>query len=409
MRFPCGRAMNLATGRYWWVLVVGGMSSDESSSAHILRVVRGRSAGRSVVDISFSGALEECRRFQMQNGGGDDGILLVDDLTPVKVVSDEMDTAVDFPGYKEGCLDNVKAIGGDFSVVAMRASVESLAQEVQKWGFKILVHLPSLFAIVEQLVVEGEGARLFTNCENGVARLLLFSGSNLLSGYRVLGNSCDALVKYACDRFLLKDVPEETFSLDIEGMAKAVAEDAWLFRTDGMPAFAIAADKGALKRIREAALFRRVFKACVAIVLLSVILLSVVWVGVDVYARKSQAMVQSLNSRIQKQKELSAVLEKLERDKSSSEKFLMHRSRVSSSVSAFAALVPENVWIVRWGLSGGNHSVQGYAVSPDALSAFLASLENERAIVNVRLRTTEKTTWKKQPVVRFSLSAEDAR
>ena len=409
MRFPCGRAMNLATGRYWWVLVVGGMSSDESSSAHILRVVRGRSAGRSVVDISFSGALEECRRFQMQNGGGDDGILLVDDLTPVKVVSDEMDTAVDFPGYKEGCLDNVKAIGGDFSVVAMRASVESLAQEVQKWGFKILVHLPSLFAIVEQLVVEGEGARLFTNCENGVARLLLFSGSNLLSGYRVLGNSCDALVKYACDRFLLKDVPEETFSLDIEGLAKAVAEDAWLFRTDGMPAFAIAADKGALKRIREAALFRRVFKACVAIVLLSVILLSVVWVGVDVYARKSQAMVQSLNSRIQKQKELSAVLEKLERDKSSSEKFLMHRSRVSSSVSAFAALVPENVWIVRWGLSGGNHSVQGYAVSPDALSAFLASLENERAIVNVRLRTTEKTTWKKQPVVRFSLSAEDAR
>ena len=401
--------MNLATGRYWWVLVVGGMSSDESSSAHILRVVRGRSAGRSVVDISFSGALEECRRFQMQNGGGDDGILLVDDLTPVKVVSDEMDTAVDFPGYKEGCLDNVKAIGGDFSVVAMRASVESLAQEVQKWGFKILVHLPSLFAIVEQLVVEGEGARLFTNCENGVARLLLFSGSNLLSGYRVLGNSCDALVKYACDRFLLKDVPEETFSLDIEGMAKAVAEDAWLFRTDGMPAFAIAADKGALKRIREAALFRRVFKACVAIVLLSVILLSVVWVGVDVYARKSQAMVQSLNSRIQKQKELSAVLEKLERDKSSSEKFLMHRSRVSSSVSAFAALVPENVWIVRWGLSGGNHSLQGYAVSPDALSAFLASLENERAIVNVRLRTTEKTTWKKQPVVRFSLSAEDAR
>ena len=401
--------MNLATGRYWWVLVVGGISPNEGSSAHILRVMRGRGAGHSVVDVSFSGPLEECRRFQMQNGGGDDGILLVDDLTPVKVVSDEMDTAVDFPGYKEGCLDNVKAIGGDFSVVAMRASVENLAQEVQKCGFKILVHLPSLFAIVELLVVEGDGARLFTNCENGVARLLLFSGANLLSGYRVLGDSSEALVKYACDRFLLKDVPEESFSLDIEGMAKAVAEDAWLFRTDGMPAFAIAADKGALKRIREAALFRRVFKACVAIVLLSVIVLSLVWVGVDIYARQSQAMVQSLNSRIQKQKELSAVLEKLERDKNSSEKFLRHRSRVSSSVSAFAALVPENVWIVRWGLSGGNHSVQGYAVSPEALSAFLASLENERAVVNVRLRTTEKTTWKKQPVVRFSLSAEDAR
>lgn len=409
MMFPCGRAMNLATGRYWWVLVVGGISPNEGSSAHILRVMRGRGAGHSVVDVSFSGPLEECRRFQMQNGGGDDGILLVDDLTPVKVVSDEMDTAVDFPGYKEGCLDNVKAIGGDFSVVAMRASVENLAQEVQKCGFKILVHLPSLFAIVELLVVEGDGARLFTNCENGVARLLLFSGANLLSGYRVLGDSSEALVKYACDRFLLKDVPEESFSLDIEGMAKAVAEDAWLFRTDGMPAFAIAADKGALKRIREAALFRRVFKACVAIVLLSVIVLSLVWVGVDIYARQSQAMVQSLNSRIQKQKELSAVLEKLERDKNSSEKFLRHRSRVSSSVSAFAALVPENVWIVRWGLSGGNHSVQGYAVSPEALSAFLASLENERAVVNVRLRTTEKTTWKKQPVVRFSLSAEDAR
>ena len=75
----------------------------------------------------------------------------------------------------------------------------------------------------------------------------------------------------------------------------------------------------------------------------------------------------------------------------------------------FAAHVPENVWIVRWGLSGGAHSVQGYAVTSEDLSGFLASLEGERSLVNVRLRTTEKTTWKKRQVVRFSLSAEDAR
>lgn len=404
-----GKALNVAAGRYWWVLVVRELVPESPLAAQIMRVMRGRCSGHSFVDLSFTGSMEDCRRFQMQNGGADDGVLLVDDVTPVKIVSDEMDSAVDFPGYKENCLDNVKAIGGDYSVVVMRASVESVAQDVQKAGFKLLVHLPSVFAIVESLGVSGEGVRLLSNCENGVARLLLFSGANLLSGFRVLGDSCDSLVKYARERFLLKDAQEETFALDMESIAKAAAEDAWLFRTDGMPAFRIPADRAALKRIREAALFRRVFKVCLVILLLSIVVLSLFWVGVDVYERRSQAMVQALNSRIQKQKDLAMVLDKLERDKAYSEKFLMHRSRVSTSMGLFAAHVPENVWIVRWGLSGGAHSVQGYAVTSEDLSGFLASLEGERSLVNVRLRTTEKTTWKKRQVVRFSLSAEDAR
>ena len=114
-------------------------------------------------------------------------------------------------------------------------------------------------------------------------------------------------------------------------------------------------------------------------------------------------------ARIQKQKELAAVLEKLENERAASESFLMQRSHVASSLKNFAVNVTDNVWITNWNVSRGNHSVQGYAITPEDLSDFLTSLEKERNLVNVRLKTTEKTTWNKLNVVKFSLGAEDVR
>lgn len=42
----------------------------------------------------------------------------------------------------------------------------------------------------------------------------------------------------------MKETVDEQFSMEPETLAKAVAEDAWLFRTDGVPAFHTAVDKG---------------------------------------------------------------------------------------------------------------------------------------------------------------------
>ena len=101
--------------------------------------------------------------------------------------------------------------------------------------------------------------------------------------------------------------------------------------------------------------------------------------------------------------------ENLETERAESESFLMHRSHVATSLSHFAANVTDNVWITSWHVSRGSHSVQGYSITPEDLSELLTVLEKEWNLVNVRLKTTEKTTWKNHQVIRFSLSAEDVR
>ena len=396
-----------ATGRFWWVLVVHDCANP--SSAQIMRVMRGRGAGRSFVDFSFSGTLAECREFQVKNGGGADGALLVDCITPVKIVSEEVGSVADFPGYKAENLDTVDSISGDFSVVALKSAVENFIAEVEKWGFKILLHVPSLLVAAELINVSTEKPCLYTNCDGGFVRLLLSSGGKIVAGYKVAGDDCKRLASYVCERFFLKDVAEETFSIEPDVLAKTVAEDAWLFRTDGVPAFHTAVDKGAVRRIREAAFSRRVLKSCFAVILLSVLILFVFRISTSLYIDRSESQIQGFKVKVQKQKELSLVLEKLENERAESEAFLLHRSHVATSLSNFAVDVTENVWVTTWVVSRGSHSVQGYAVTPEDLSEFLSVLEKERNLVNVRLKTTEKTTWKNHQVVRFSLSAEDVR
>ena len=407
MATSLGKMLDDVTGRFWWVLVV----SDSASAglAHILRVMRGRGAGRSFVDFSFSGTLAECREFQVKNGGGADGILLVDCCTPVKIVSDEVGTVADFPGFKLENLDCVESISGDFSVVALKSAVENFVADIEKYGFRILRHVPSVLVVAELLDVPGDQPCLFTNCDDGFVRLLLSSGGKIVAGYKVAGENAERLSGYVGEHFFLKETVEEHFSMDAETLAKAVAEDAWAFRTDGVPAFHTLPDKDALRRIREAAFSRRILKFCLAFVSLSFIALFAFRIGASIYIDRSQSKIQGFKARVQKQKELSQVLEQLESDRAVSESFLKHRSHVATSLKNFVVNVTDNVWITSWNASRGNHSVQGYAITPEDLSEFLSKLEKERNLVNVRLKTTEKTTWNKMQVVRFSLSAEDVR
>lgn len=411
MATSLGKMIDDVTGRFWWVLIVSDVAN--AGSAHILRVMRGRGVGRSFVDFSFSGTIGECREFQVKNGGGADGILLVDCCTPVKIVSEEVGTIADFPGYKTENLDNVESISGDFSAVALKSSVENFAADVEKFGFKILRHVPSVLVAAELIdgmkSPDGELPCVYTNCDNGFVRILLSSSGKIVAGYKVAGEDCSSLVSYVREHFFLKDVAEESFAIDPETIAKTVAEDAWVFRTDGVPSYHTPADKDAVRRIRDAALSRRILKTCLVLLTISFLVLLVFRVGTGVYIDRSEGKIQGFKARIQKQKELAAVLEKLENERAASESFLMQRSHVASSLKNFAVNVTDNVWITNWNVSRGNHSVQGYAITPEDLSDFLTSLEKERNLVNVRLKTTEKTTWNKLNVVKFSLGAEDVR
>lgn len=402
-----GKMLDDFTGRFWWVLVVHDCAN--SGSAQIMRVMRGRGVGRSFIDFSFAGTLEECRGFQLKNGGGADGVLLVDCVTPVKVVSDEVGSIADFPGYKAENLDSVESISGDFSVVALKNAVDEISAEVGKLGFKILLHVPSLLVAAELINTSSELPCVYTNCDGGFAHLLLSSSGKIVAGYKVIGDNVDRLKSFVCERFFLKNVAEEPLSIQPEMFAKIVAEDAWVFRTDGVPAFHSAVDKDAIRRIREAAFSRRVLKSCFVIALFSLLTLIALRVGTTVYMERSESKIQGFKANVQKQKELSLVLERLENERAESESFLLHRSHVATSLKKFSVNVTDNVWVTDWHISRGNHSVQGYAITPEDLSDFLSALEKERNLVNVRLKTTEKTTWKNHQVIRFSLSAEDVR
>lgn len=393
----------ISTGRYWWVLVVHGCVGNGPAS--IARVVRGKSSKPGAVDVSFSGTLEECRQFQVQKGGAADGVLLVDDATPVKLA-----TALD-EEFKREEFECVNSVDGSVAVAALRRAVDSVADEVAKAGFRILVHLPVLLYEADVLRPKGsETSKAFACFCGGVSKVWCFAGEELLAALKVCDgsseNKCAQMVSFVKERYFLKNVDVEEIFQEDSSIAVAVAEDAWLFRTDRMPAFSTMPDNAAVSRIREAALFRRMFKACAVVLMVTLLVTLAFWGGVAWYSSSTQTQIAAFEKNIETRRELEKVWKKLESEKAGTEIFLSHRSRLSSSFSVILADMPANSWISHWGVNRNVHSLQGYAMTSEDVSKFLSALESEKSLVNVRLRTTEKTTFKRRAVVKFDLTAE---
>lgn len=401
-------ALSVFTGRYWWVLIV--RNCRDGRTAHILRVLRGRGNGHSYVDLSFSGALEDCRRFQERNGGSADGILLVDDVTPVKVVQIEDEK------FKKENFEYVNSIDGDFVVVALRRAVEDVAEDVKKARFKILAHFSQIFFEIDMFRQNDlSGSWLITNDVDGISRNWFFIDGKPFAVYKFaepLVNKDTGrsrlvdLIEFIRERFFLDSVNVEETFLEIDGLAKAVVEDVWLFRVNHLPVFSTLPDSAAVERIRKAVLFRRIFKACVGVFLATLFVTCVFWGGVSWYVAESETQIASFEKNVESRRELEKVWKKIEADKAKTEKFLSHRSRISSSLSVIVTDLPANSWITHWGIHGNSLSLQGYSASSEEVSRFLSTLESEKKLVNVRLRTTEKALFKRKPVVKFDLSAE---
>lgn len=394
-------AMDVATGRYWWVLAVHDRPGEER--ARVLRVLRGRGTGHARVDISFAGSLEECRRFQAVNGGSADGTLLVDDVTPVKAVPTEDGE------FNRDSFECARPVEGGYAIVALRRAVEELADETTKAGFRILAHIPVLIPETETLRSRDlSGARLFTCTGDGVTRAWYFENGEFLWACKVLSESApgNAIADFVGSRFLQKKLQAEDFGLDTAEIAKAVAEDAWLFRTDRQPAFSTKPDSGAVTRIREASLFRKTSKACAGILFASLLATLAFRGGVARYLSRTETQLAAIERNVEARKELERLREKMDAEMDGTVEFLGHRSRMSSFMGTVVADLPANSWITHWSINRNTHSLQGYAVSPEDVSGFLSTLEKEKSLVNVRLRTTEKTTFRRKPVVKFDLTAE---
>ncbi len=396
-----GSEITVFLGRYVWCLELG------YDFARISRVFRKR--GRGLVDISFEGPLEECRQFQLKNGGASDGIILVDGLTNIKVLG-EADSVI-IPGYKESFFENVDSIDGISKIGASRDSVENAADKVCKIGFSILKHVPAAFYVADSVQKDNQGSTLFCFAESDCADFYFVQDRSLVAYYRLTGGEIEKKAQevagYIRENFLVKEL-----SVDVRDracVACAAAEDLWLFHTDKMSGFTSPTSGDALAQIKQSALFRRSLKACAVILVMSLLMVAFFRCGVVYYGRSNEGKIQEYAEKLEKRKQLAELEAKLEKDRAETEVFLAHRSRYATSMKDVVAAVPADLWITKWSMHEHAHIIQGLASTSGDVSLMLQTLERTPGFFNARLRSTEKTTYRRNPVVKFEILVEDNR
>ena len=384
-------------GRFWWCLEL------RESVATISLVVKKR--GNPLLAKQFQGTLEDCRSFQNLNGGIAEGVLLVDDVTPVKTVYDR-DT-IDLPGYRKEDFDFVETPSDDFIIASTRRSVEKAAEAVRAAGFRILLHTPALYYKLAQCKIDAErDSQIFVQEQGQILDLWAYSKGELKAYYRTAktDGARESLVKFVSGEYGFKSPDVQ----DFEGLetAKAVTSDAWTFRTTSMPTFSTVPDADAMRRLKEASLFRKALKAASIVAAFSVAGTAAFGIANGVGESGVEKERAAYEKQLDSEKEFSKIVQNLENQVEKTRGFLTHRSRIASRMHSLSKALPAGAWITSWKIEGQKHSLQGLTPDPEEISTFLRVLESSGEFKNVRLKTTEKTTYKRKPVVKFDILAE---
>lgn len=388
-------------GCYVWCLELG------NNHSRISRVLRKK--GRGLVDISFEGNLEECRNFLLKNGCTTDGVILVDNLTNIKVLG-EVDS-ISIPGYKEIFFENVDSIDGTCRICASRDAVGDVVEKVRKAGFSILKHVPAAFYVADSIQKDNQGSTLCYFVERDYVDFFFIQNQTLVTYYRLTGGDVEKKVQevatYIRENYLVKDLSVD--ARECINVACAAAEDFWLFHSDKMSGFSSPMSKDALAQIKHSALFRRTLKACMVILVMSLLMVAFFRCGVMYYGYSNEGKIQEYTEKLEKRKQLAELEAKLEKDRDETEVFLAHRSRYATSMKDIVAAVPADLWITKWNIENHTHIIQGQASTSGDVSMMLQALERTPGFFNARLRSTEKTTFRRNPVVKFEILVEDNR
>lgn len=387
----------LLLGRFWWCL------EYRESGATISLVLKKK--GKATIAKQFQGSLEECKSFQNLNGGIAEGVLLVDDITPVRAVYDR--DSFDLPGYRKEDFDFVESPSEDFIIASAKRSVEKTAETVRTAGFNILLHTPALYCkLAQSKPTSNSDGTIFVQEQGNVLDLWAFAGNELKAYYRMAKEKGvrESLVNFVKGDYGIAN--PEIVEFEEKETARIVADDAWTFRTTAMPSFNTIPDAGALRRLREASLFRKALKAACIVTAFSVI--GTFAFGIVNHFGESSTEKERIayEKQLDSEKEFAKVVQNLEKQVEKTRGFLTHRSRIATQMLALSKALPADSWITGWKIDGQRHSVQGLALNSDDISGFLQTLENSGNFKNVRLRTTEKTTYKKKPAVKFDILAE---
>lgn len=412
--------VNIALGRFWWTLEI------KPSGA---RLVRWLKSGKQILSIDTTeGSLDDCYLYLSTHGSTLDGVLVADDSLPFRLLSKEeyylIGTAGDekyfLPGVPVSDLKIVESFSDDFVAVYASRVYDNFIYELREKGFLPVYVVPSAFLYAGLLPLDKkESGQIFIRINESFSEVWVYGNGVFLSCHRFLGG-IEAIKSFLSSFYtsryplstdycvysiagctsevsavLERPVTEITLAQDI---LKQLAEDAWL---QGL-------EKSSLGRLQDSYWLRKSLKAASAFTIVSIFIVLILWAFVIGYRAYTKTDRLEFEKKIELSKEIALMSQKLEQDHFQLQSLLKQRTHHATTITVFVLGLSENMWLSKIEVQGNRVALQGYAAEEKDVSNYLSKLEKSPHLTRVRLRTTEKTTWKRYHVVRFDLIAEEA-
>lgn len=434
--------LHILLGNYWWCL------EYTPGECKLARFVFSRTG--MVLTDSFTGSLQGCRQYLASHNGSQDGLLVADDSLPMRLLSgmeyslQSTDSNAPFlPGVRMADLHVLNGNTPEEPVaIGLEKSCEALLDTLASHELNVARALPMGLLYASLIPVNPDCvAEAFVRITKDFSEVLLYHAGEFKGGHRIAGG-IDRLHsffhEYLPSRFPGADMPvlyllpgSPLASAEIEkclciaikecplpspGIGKIPAEFAALaflaretqvLGVDSAPSLGQRNDCAPSQRRRDALLLRQTVKLStwgIGLACAALILLGIVAAGYGLYTQSDRAEYARKRDLNQ---EMQAMSQNLERQRDAMAELLRHRTRRSSKMSRLIQNLPAGIWLTRWEIQGARYSLQGLALASEDISTLLATLEKAPEFGQVRLRTTERTTWQGRPAVRFDMAAEE--
>jgi Tfp pilus assembly protein PilN len=415
--------LNLCLGNFWWTIEISTSGT---------RLIRWLKNGKSIEKLDyFEGTLEECFQYLILHGSSLDGVLVAEDSIPYRFLSLEEyhqiqsspNEANFLPGISVSELQVIESLSENAVAICGKRRYDDLMNEIKQQGFIPISVVPAAFLYASYFPLDKkENGQIFIRVTKTFFEIWVFNNGAFLSCHRFLedANRLDVFLnQFYTNRYPLSNdysislieneildattvsakINKKVNSISLqEDILKRLAEDAWMQKME----------KSSMGRLREIDWFRKILKGFGLFSLASLALVVILWLLMNVYSFYTQKDKLELEKKIEARKEMALITQKLEKDRIQLESLLMQRTRHSSSLTELVSTLPDNMWLSQIEIQGNRISIQGYASQEEEVSLYLSRLEKSSIFTRVRLKTTEKTSWKKKVVVRFDLVAEEA-
>jgi Tfp pilus assembly protein PilN len=358
----------------------------------------------------FSGTLKECGKYLAEQNASWDGVWVLDDTLPVRLVPQgefaASENALFLPGVSDAELRIAQGSREGFPVaVCQERACEALLETLAESGVRVLGLVPMsqfLTAFVpaspdkELEVFRREGGQFWD--------LWVFQRGALLQHNRVA--KADAVQEEYLRGFLAGRFPGTELS-PVVNFEPPQDPLLLLAQESDPPSLGQLQAEVPERRARQASMFRGAFKISVRALLALLTLYALLAGGLAVHRSLTSTDREAMERRRSVMQEISANARALEAQKNAVATVLQKRTRHAERIAAVAQELPKNLWLETWSIQGGKYRLVGHALASEDISQLLAALEGSPYFHHVRLHGTEHTTKRGRGAVRFEMTLEE--